>query len=91
MLTARLWFAGSHPHFQLWQQVGGLIVDGGVFFRARVQQQISGGKGGYEAVPDGSQKPSAGTGGEEAEDRGSNGEPAGAYADGAGSDEDLSD
>ena len=28
----------SHPHFLLWTQLGGLVVDGALFFRARLLQ-----------------------------------------------------
>jgi hypothetical protein len=59
----------THPHFTAWQQVAGLIVDGAVFFKARLQQQISGKRpaGGYEDIPDGhSEKPPPATGDEPA-------------------------
>lgn len=38
----------SHPHHHLWAQFGGLIVDGALFFKARVLPGERG--GGYEAL-----------------------------------------
>ena len=44
---------GSHPHFLLWTQFAGLVVDGALFFRARVLSRGTGvAVGGYETLPD---------------------------------------
>ncbi len=39
----------SHPHYYLWTQAGGLIVDGVLFFKARVLSREG---GGYETLVD---------------------------------------
>lgn len=77
----------------MWQQLGGLIIDGGVFCKARLQQQISGvAAPPYEAVPDGPQRPPAGSGEERVNEEVEEEEPAAGAGDkAAGSGEDLSD
>ena len=43
----------SHPHWTVWISVGGLVQDGVIYTRARIE-----GKGGYTKVPDAPATPS---------------------------------
>jgi hypothetical protein len=47
----------SHPHWTMWISVGGLVQDGMMYTRARIEGK--GGAGGYAKVPDASAAPSS--------------------------------
>jgi|EP01043_Picozoa_sp_COSAG02_P067430 hypothetical protein len=46
----------SHPHYYSWTQLGGLIVDGALFFKAQVLSRERG--GGYETLVEEARKTS---------------------------------